>query len=111
VQPGSDRAQLLEHPLEVDLKASKLGVETSGLRSRRLRKHPRLERKRDDPLLRPIVEIALDTPTRLVGGADDPHARGFQPDHACTFAIALATSAAKSARRASVSGGIRRRIE
>jgi hypothetical protein len=52
VQPGSDRAQFLKHPIEVDLKASKLGVETSGLCRRRLRKHPSLKSEHDNPLLR-----------------------------------------------------------
>ena len=78
VKPGSDRAQFFEHPIQVDLKASKLRVETSSLRSLRLGKHPSLKSEHDDPLLRPIVEVALNTPTRLVGGSHDAHARGFQ---------------------------------
>src|SRR2546427_773325 len=78
VQSGSDCVQFLKHPVEVDLKASKLGVQTSGLCSLRLRKHPSLKSEHDNPLLRPIVEVTRDPATRLVGGADDPHARGFQ---------------------------------
>jgi hypothetical protein len=78
VQPGSDRAQFLKNRVEVDRKASKLGVQTSGLRSLRPRKQPSPITERDDPLLCPIVEVALDPPTRLIGGADDPHARGLQ---------------------------------
>ena len=70
--------QLLEHPVQVDLKASKLRVETSGLSSLGLRKHPSLESEHDNPLLRPIVEVAHDPPTCLIGGGHDAHARGFQ---------------------------------
>ncbi len=78
MQPGSDCAQFLKHLIEADLKASKIGVQTSAPCSLRLRKHPSLESEHHNALLRPVVEVALDPPTRLVGGSDDPHARGFQ---------------------------------
>src|SRR6266511_466430 len=55
VQPGSDCSQFLKHPIKVDLEASKIGVQTSGLCSLRLGKHPSLKSEHDNPLLRPIV--------------------------------------------------------
>jgi hypothetical protein len=63
------------------------------------------------PLLRPIVKIALDPATRLVGGGHDAHARGFQLRPRLHVRERTATSAAKSARRASVFGGSGRCIE
>jgi hypothetical protein len=61
-------------------------------------------------LLCPIVEVAHQPPAP-VGGADDPHAVRLPVPTTCTFAIALSTSATKSARRPSVSEDSRRCIE
>src|SRR5690348_1828036 len=111
MQPGSDRAQFLEHPIQFDLKTSKLGVETSGLRSLGLRKHPGLKSEHDNPLLRPSWRSRM-TRRRASSAALMIRTReASNSDHACTFASALATSAAKSTRRASMSGGSRSCIE
>ena len=46
VQPGSDRAQFLKNSVEIDRKASKLGVQTSGLRGPGPREQPSPNRAR-----------------------------------------------------------------
>src|SRR5437899_517172 len=37
-----------------------------------------LERKRDESLLSPVVEVALDPPPSRVGGGNDPRARSVE---------------------------------
>ena len=39
---------------------------------------PERERERDEPLLRAVVEVALQPAALLVRGLDDPRARGAQ---------------------------------
>ena len=68
-------AQLLEREGELLARAGedlgrrrRVGVEL------RLREAQR-ERERDEPLLRAVVEVALELPARVVAGRDDPRAR------------------------------------
>ena len=39
---------------------------------------PQLHRQRDEPLLRTVVEVALEPPALGVAGLDDPRARSLQ---------------------------------
>jgi hypothetical protein len=40
--------------------------------------HAHVERERDEPLLRAVVQVALDLAPRVVGGLDDARARGLE---------------------------------
>jgi hypothetical protein len=93
VEPRSDCAQFLKHPCE-DVKASKLGVEAGVPRSPRLRKHPSLKRECDNPRCDPSWRSRM-TRRRASSAVVTMRTReASSSDRACTFAIALATSAA-----------------
>ena len=51
-------AQFLQNPNQVSRKAFELGIQANSLRGIRRCKRPRPESQRDNPLLRPIVEVA-----------------------------------------------------
>ena len=55
----------------------------------------------NQPLLRAVVDVALQSPTGVVGGGDDARPRGDE----LRVAIATAARSANCARRASVSAG------
>ena len=67
--------------------------------------------ERREPLLRAVVEVALDLPAGLVGSGDDAPPRGGERWPAAEgalrlgIAIAVATSSVNDPRRASVPGG------
>ena len=63
--------------------------------------------ERDELLLGLVVEVTLDLPSGLVGGGNDPAREAVGSSaRLSAFAIAVATSSVKAARRVSVSGGI-----
>src|SRR4051812_17835518 len=70
-----DFSQLVERGREALANAREL-VSNLGQRGRQRRlSGADVEGKGDEPLLHPIVEVALDTPTRFVGGGHDSSAR------------------------------------
>ena len=78
MQTSRELAQVLEHRLEVLLHAFEPDVRVVLFlrdgRSDALEVQP----ERDQPLLRPIVQIALDPLARLICRRDDARARGDQ---------------------------------
>ena len=58
----------------------------------------------DKPLLRPVVQVALDALARLVSSRDDAR-EAISSERVAVFEIAVATSSVKRARRNSVAGG------
>ena len=58
MQPGSECTQFLQNRKQVSVKTLELDIEASSLRDVGRCKRPRPEGQRDDPLLRPIVEVA-----------------------------------------------------
>ena len=68
----------------------------------RLLRCAQLERERDQPLLRTVVQIALDPPARCVGGRHDSRADASTSARLSAFAMAVPISSVKSVRRASV---------
>ena len=76
MQPAGELAQLLEAGAElVRGVVEQLGVSGSAHPGAR---HPQHQRERDEPLLRAVVQVALEPPALLVAGLDEPRARGDQ---------------------------------
>ena len=74
---AGELAQLVER--ELQLGAAGLERGHRGRRGGRGR-DPERERERDEPLLRAVVQVALDPAARLVGRLDDAHARRLELD-------------------------------
>ena len=69
MQPAGELAQVVEHLVDaVDAVRDPLAQP----RRRLLLGEPQLERERHEPLLRAVVQVALEAPPGLVGGDDDP---------------------------------------
>ena len=60
-------------------------------------RHPQVQRDGDEPLLRPVVQVALQAPALGVGGGDDARLRGAQVDDA---RVELGLAAVVSSARA-----------
>src|SRR4051812_40646968 len=71
-------SQLLQEIVEAFRDTRQLGLQLDTLRWDGRLHAVQLERERDQPLLRSVVEIALDSPARLIGGGDDPGAGGSE---------------------------------
>src|SRR5207249_3457001 len=70
--------QLVEHARVSLDDARKLRPELAEVRRHRRLGRADLERKRDESLLSPVVEVALDPPPSRVGGGNDPRARSVE---------------------------------
>jgi hypothetical protein len=77
MQPARQLAQLGEHRAQVLDAALK---RRRGGRLGRPRRELQRQRKRDQTLLGAVVEVALDPPSGVVGGGDDPRARLLELD-------------------------------
>ena len=77
MNPVRDLAELLEGIDQAFTNARQLPVEILELARRHRCSALQLETKIDEPLLRPVVQIAPDPPSSLVCGCNDPRPRGL----------------------------------
>ena len=102
---GMDAARQLAQLRERQRRARRSRVVTQLLRRRVVAdaalEQPQLQRDRDEPLLRAVVQVALEPPALGVAGRDDPLARRLAARPAgpatrragCSFSIAIAAAA------------------
>ncbi len=74
MQPARDLLEVLEHSRQpaADVPQAARQLVAGSDRGR----HPQLQSERDEALLRPVVQVALDPPALPVGRRDDARARG-----------------------------------
>jgi hypothetical protein len=75
VDSARELAQLVESVLQSLGNATQLRRKVIELGGNCGSRGTELERERDEPLLRPVMEVALDPPPRLVGACHDARAR------------------------------------
>ena len=76
MDPARELAQLLERLGELVARAREELACGGGVVGELRLGEPQRQRERDEPLLRAVVEVALESPALLVAGRDDPRARG-----------------------------------
>ena len=77
MDPASELAEFIECGIELGTRDRELAGRR-GVRLDTRLETPEDQRKRDEPLLGAVVEVALDASPRGVCGLDDPRSRGGQ---------------------------------
>ena len=72
VDPARELAQLVERLRELAVGCAEERFRLLGVSLQGRLDEPQLERERDEPLLRPVVQISLQPPALGVGRLDDP---------------------------------------
>jgi hypothetical protein len=75
VQPARDLAQLLDHAGQAGRRARELLAQLEQVRRRGRLGGPELQPERHEPLLRAVVQVALDAVALGIGGSRDPRPR------------------------------------
>jgi hypothetical protein len=78
VQSGRGLPQVVEHLVKALRDRYDFPLDGLGGRRRLCLQRAELHGQRYEPLLRAVMEVTLDLPSRLVSGGDDPGARGEQ---------------------------------
>src|SRR5512132_1719374 len=78
MKPARELAHVVEHGFDLATDPRQTGMRILLLRGNAGVHGLHVEAERDEPLLRAVMEVALDSPPSLVAGRDDSCARGDQ---------------------------------